>query len=70
MDWIGIVVIICAVGLVAFSIVYNVRKRKKGGGCCEGSGSGGACEACRACADKVEKADGEEKVDGETKKEE
>lgn len=40
-----IVILICAIALVAFTVIYNIRKRKKGGGCAHCSG----CSASSEC---------------------
>ena len=45
MGWIEIVVIIFAVALVAFTVIYNVLRRKKGRNCC-----GGGCSGCSGCS--------------------
>ncbi len=42
--FIGITAAILAVGLVAFTVVYNVKRHKSGkGGCC------GDCGKCKGC---------------------
>lgn len=41
---IGIIAAILAVSLVLFTVIYNVRKRKSGKGCCSGD-----CSHCKGC---------------------
>lgn len=42
--FISITVGVLAAALVVFTIVYNIRKRKKGSGCC------GDCSQCSCCS--------------------
>jgi|AGTN01.3.fsa_nt_gi hypothetical protein len=52
MDWIEILAIIFAVGLVAFTVIYNIMKRKKGkrSDCCDYKpGEEPPCDRCAGC---------------------
>ena len=41
---IGIIAAILAAALVIFTVIYNVRKKKSGKGCCSGD-----CSHCKGC---------------------
>jgi hypothetical protein len=46
-----IIILIAAIALVAFSVIYNIRKRKKGKGCgCADGGDSGGCSGCSGCS--------------------
>lgn len=62
MGWIEILVIIFAVALVAFTVVFNILRKRKGKNCCGGSGCSG-CSGCpysADCAKKPKKKESEE----------
>lgn len=52
---IGIIAAILAVSLVLFTVIYNVRKRKSGKGCCSGDCS--HCKGCRPADGRETEAD-------------
>ena len=52
---IGIIAAILAAALVIFTVIYNVRKKKSGKGCCSGDCS--HCKGCHPADDKKTDAD-------------
>ena len=61
MQWFEILILVAAVALVVFTVVYNLFRRKKGKNGCGGS-CGGGCSGCPYHADcRSKKEDGEEK---------
>lgn len=51
--FIGITAAILAVGLVAFTVIYNIKRFKSGkGSCCGDCGKCKGCDGIKTCDDK------------------
>lgn len=50
MGFIDIIIMILVIALVVFTIIYNLRKAKTGGGCssCHGCGSKSNCSSAKS----------------------